>query len=431
MSDEDLSRGAGLKILLVSTRDTRGRMSGRKEVLRTIVRSLAALGHPLVVAYFGPPGSEEKEDALSGVVHVRLPGPRMLERLSGGVRWVVAGRPPLSEALYRSRRASSTIEALIERHQIRLVITDMVRTASYAEGTGLPWIADLDDLLSCRYRALATNPAAGGDLLGYHDSRSVRFIARIAKPILPWILRREADALSRREHDIARRASVVSLVSPVEAVRLAEQSRCLVRSTPMAVHGPDQPVPTAGRPRELVFLGGMDYGPNLACILDFDRVIRPMLATRGLPRVRLHVVGYAADAPRLVSGAVVFEGYCADLNAAMQQYRAMLVPEVPVGGIKTKIIVAALNGTVVLAHRSAIHGLGAEAGRCFLIWESIEDLAGLLRRIEDGSLDLATVAQEARNWAQEHFSPSSLREMWRQNIELALSPADRSRNESA
>lgn len=237
---------------------------------------------------------------------------------------------------------------------------------------------------------------------------------------MPWILRRESSALARRQCEIAGRADVVTLVSTVEAQILAEETGRAVRATPMAVHGPDSPTPTTGRPRELVFLGGMDYGPNLTCILDFDRLIRPSLVRHGLPDVQLHVIGHAAEAATLVSAAVVFQGYCEDLDVAMQDYRAMLVPEVSIGGIKTKIIVAALNGTVVLAHQTATEGLGLEVGRNVLVWENVQELAVLLRQMRDGTLDLEHIALEARSWARDRFSPSTLREMWRENVMLAV-----------
>lgn len=190
----------------------------------------------------------------------------------------------------------------------------------------------------------------------------------------------------------------------------------------MAVTGPAELPSLTGRSEDLVFLGGLDYGPNLKSVLQFDRLISPALATMGQTGLKLHVIGHPAGTAGQFSDAVVLDGYVDDLDAAVQSYRAMLVPEVLPGGVKTKIIVAALNGTIVLAHRTALDGMGLQDGVDVLAWETSDELAERLRQLRNGDHDLDAMARAARKWAQDRYSPDVLAQTWRQFLAQALAP---------
>ena len=167
------------RVLLVLTRDPRGRVSGRKLVLRTIVKSMVALGHDVTVAYFGETCSS---DEFPEVTFIRLQGPTRVEMMRGALAWLTPFARPLNEVLYSSKRAARTIHDLIVRSEREIIITDMIRTASYAEAGSLPWIADLDDLLSDRYRRLAAGGLFSSDLLGYHRSINPASRRKTAEP---------------------------------------------------------------------------------------------------------------------------------------------------------------------------------------------------------------------------------------------------------
>lgn len=411
-----------LRVLLVCTRDPRGRLSGRKMVLRTIIESLASLGHEVTVAYFGPSEAPGAGPFPGQPQYVVLPNPSVLDRLPGALRWLFTGSLSLNEALYRSSRAEVALIRLAGDTKAEVVITDMLRTADYGRSLGLPWVADLDDLLSRRYATLAKGYNAQSNLLGYHQSRVGRVLLRLGSWLMPLVLRREAAVAQRREIAVAHLAHVTTLVSASEAAVLAQSSGCMVWSAPMAVAGPPELPALTGRSEDLVFLGGLDYGPNLKSVLQFDRIISPALADVGLADLKLHVIGHPAGKSGQFSDAVVLEGYVDDLDTAVQSYRAMLVPEVLPGGVKTKIIVAALNGTVVLAHRTALDGMGLQDGVNILSWETSGDLAERLRQLRNGEHDLEAMARAARLWAQGRYSHAVLTQTWRQILARAMTP---------
>lgn len=410
-----------LRVLLICTRDPRGRMSGRKMVLQTILRSLTELGHLVTVGHFGP--SAGRGAAELPATYLRLPMPRPWELAAASAGALVLRRRSVNEALYASRRAHAAIADLVAGNGYDLVITDMIRTAPYGERSGLPWIADLDDLLSARYAHMA-DAAAGAGLLGYHRAPLIGWLLRHASAIQPALLRREAAVLAQREAAVVRRADLVSLVSGVEARRLTEAVGIRVVSTPMAVPGPAEVAPLDGRPFEAVFLGGLDYGPNLTALSRFDRDLIPALAARGVGGFDLHVIGYSTTSHRAnFSPRIHFRGYCPDVQAELQRYRLMLVPEVTPGGVKTKIIEATLTGTLVLAHVTALDGMAFRPGIEVLAWRDAEGLAAQVARLRGAQIDSAAMARAARARALEHYSPEVLKARWQGNLAACLAIA--------
>lgn len=408
------------RILLILTRDPRGKMTGRKMVLATIIASLRDLGHDVTIAHFGSANDDQAPDPAC----VPLTGASTPRRMLAVGLALIFGRRSANEALYDSRRARHEVSGLIAERNIDLVITDMIRTAPYGQRTGLPWIADLDDLLSARYEHLSGGTERADNLLGYDDAPLLRHLARLLARVQPLVLRREAAILRRREIEVARQADLASLVSEAEAEILGRRAGTFVASTPMAVSGPDRRPDIAGRPREMVFLGGLDYGPNFTSVRDFEQDVLPKLLAQGIGDLRLDVIGSADPKHRrALSDRIELRGYIDDLDREMQSYRMLLVPKVAPGGVKTKIIVAALNGTLVLAHVTALDGMGLEPGKTVLAWANADDLAALIAAVRSGAVDVDAMTASAHAWAVRRYGPAHLQSLWQSNIARCLARA--------
>lgn len=416
------------RVLLITTRDPRGPMSGRIMVLRTILRSLSTLGHDVTVAGFGLADAARAPAHPDNAVAAWHPLPHAgrFERAVSLARALLSGRVSLNEALYSSRQARRVIADLVASGAFDVVVTDMIRTASYGRDSGLPWIADLDDLLSDRYVRMAADEAAPPISFGYLEAPVLSRLAAGFNRLGRWVLRREAGVLRLRERAIARQAHLVTLVSSAEAEALTRASGIQVVATPMAIPAPPEPITRSDRPGELVFLGGLDYAGNFQALREFDTQVRPRLAALGLGEITLDVIGTAPQVLRShFSSAIRFQGYVDNLYTVLQGYRFMVVPPVTPGGIKTKIGVAARAGTVVLAHVTATEGMELTHGKDVLVWSSAEELATLIRALRAQEIDASGIAHGAREWVEALFGESRLQELWRRNLDLCLQRAGR------
>ncbi len=162
----------------------------------------------------------------------------------------------------------------------------------------------------------------------------------------------------------------------------------------------------------------MSYQPNRNAVQMFDKQILGQLRSSGIHDITLDVIGEGEESIRReFSPNVRFVGYVEDLDHELQKYKAMLVPELLQGGIKTKIVHAALNGVVVLAHDSAIEGMGLERDINVLTWYSPQELAALLRRIQGTDSTLDRIAENALRWATVTFGVKQAEAKWKAHLE--------------
>jgi glycosyltransferase involved in cell wall biosynthesis len=405
-----------MRILYLVTRDPWGQSSGRKSVFRTVLRALDRLGHEVELVVFDEP--EAGAAAPAPACHwLGRPGPAV-----AGWRAVLAaigGRESLNEALYRCKRRRERVCELARKGGFDVVLADMIRTAPYAAATGLPWILDLDDLLSERYRAYAADKGARESLLGYYGRGLPGPLRRLAQAVAGLALSRERGLLERREVYWARRADAVSLVSSAEAERLTARAGRPVTAMPMSVDIPPQPATIAGLARRrAVFVGGLDYQPNLDALRYYCGEVRPALARIGCD-VGLDVVGQAERALREELGCdgVGFLGYVDNVMATLSGYTVFVAPLVSGTGIKTKVLEAMAAGLTVVTTPAGIIGLDVRHGEHCLLARSPDEMATHLREAFERPDELEDIGARARRYVADHFSHDVLEARWRALLE--------------
>ena len=401
-----------MRILYLLTRDPFGQASGRKTVFRTVLRSLRRLGHEVELAVFDVPGKEPPDDP---VCHwLGRPGP-------GIAAWrallaAITGRESLNEALYRCDRRREGVRRLANEGGFDIVLADMIRTAPYAAATGLPWILDLDDLLSERYRVYgAGGPGARESLLGYYGRGLPGPLRRLAQRLAGVALARERRLLERRESYWAKRANAVTLVSAAEARRLSERAGRKVVAMPMSVDIPTRTaVPASVGPRRAVFVGGLDYQPNLDALRYYVAEVQPAL-TRVGGGVALDVVGRADPAQQRELGGdgVEFLGYVDDVMETLVRYPVFVAPLVSGSGIKTKVLEAMAAGLTVVTTPAGVIGLDVRHGEHCLLARSADELASFLREAFERPEELEDIGARARRYVAAHFSHEVLQDRWR------------------
>lgn len=393
---------------MVLARSPGAPLTGRKAVIRTAMAALAAEGHRVDLIVLAKPDARFHHDG--GVLWLGTPGkPRVL---LNAARALLGGEDSLNEALFRSGRLLASVRPL--RGAYDFAIADTIRVAPYAQALGVPWHLDMDDLFSARYEKYADHAGRlSADLvLGYYRDSAPGLASMLPAGLMKALLRTEAARIRRRELYWARQAGTVSLVSPDEAQRFAAALGGRVHTLPMSV----DTLPSTWAPREAraqpVFVGPLDYKPNLDALLYYQGEVFPALRAAGAAPV-LHHIGAAPQRLRsLFSEQVVrFEGYVTDLAARLREAAFFVAPIVSGTGIKTKVLEAMAAGVPVVTTAEGVSGLDVEHRRHCLVCSGPRDFPAAVGALADGAF-AAELGAAARRYVEENFSPEVLRRRW-------------------
>jgi sugar transferase (PEP-CTERM/EpsH1 system associated) len=270
----------------------------------------------------------------------------------GRSRWLRAAASMASgrsatEGLFRSPRLARTIRAWSRETRWDAVVvfcSSMVQYLDLPELAGVPAVVDLCDV----------------------DSQKFFDYAAHARGLKRQLYRLEGRRLRRVECSLAGRVQAITLVSEAEANLF--RSFCPNDRTHAICNGVDleyyQPAEGDGRPGRCVFVGAMDYQPNIEGVVWFcDQVWPQVIAAR--PDATFAIVGRnpAPAVRRLASlPGVEVIGSVPDVRPHLAEAQIAVIPLLIARGIQNKVLEAMAMSKPVIASPQAIEGLAAEPG---------------------------------------------------------------------
>lgn len=221
----------------------------------------------------------------------------------------------------------------------------------------------------------------------------------------------QAGRLRRYEAHAGRAADAVLAVSNEDAAVLQKIGvRGRVIPEPVVVpngvdveHYRPGARPTAGR--SALFIGKLDYRPNLDAVEWLCREIWPRVRARD-DQAQLRIVG--RDASRRVErfggqNGVEVVGWVPDERPCFAEADLLLVPMRMGGGVRLKVVQAMAMGVPVVATDAGVAGIPAEAGRHYLAANDADAFANqVVRAFADPRLR-QTVATFGRQLARESY----------------------------
>lgn len=249
----------------------------------------------------------------------------------------------LSEVAFRSKKFSNLFQKILKDHQIDLVMADSSALAFYPLKYQVPFIADFMDV----------------------DSEKWMQFSDHTKGFMKYLYRREARRLALFEARVAEQASRILVVSRSEKMRLMKLApHAKVTVVP---NGVDTAYFTSGEkaeiPGRLVFVGVMDYLPNIDGVIWFCREVWPKIR-RQVPEAQFSIVGAnPTSAVRSLSRlpGVRVEANVADVREYLSEAEVCVVPLRFAIGLQNKVIQALAMGKAVVATEGATQGLGEGA----------------------------------------------------------------------
>lgn len=351
------------------------------------IRQLARLGHEITLACLVQPAAEYVFLA-EAAPYCRAIYPVFLGRYQPYLRCLgsLPARVPLSVAYCRSAAFERLVRDLAGRPGYDLIHTEFVRaTPATLRLAGPAKVYDAVDSL-----ALAQRRNLSAALIPPFR----RLIA-----LLEWL------KLRRYERWVAGHYAAVLVSSPVDGRELSAGGRQVT----VIPNGVDldyfafQDGPRSGE--EILFLGRMNYLPNVASLLWFYRRVLPQVR-RQHPGVKLKVVG--RDPVRAITAlaadpAVEITGAVPDVRPYLAGATLSVCPMVSGAGLQNKLLEAMAVGAPCVATALAGQALQARAGQDYLLANHERDFAAAVLELLENPARRRQLVENARRYVeQEH-----------------------------
>jgi sugar transferase (PEP-CTERM/EpsH1 system associated) len=352
-----------LKVLFLSQRVPYPPNRGDKITTWRLIERLRRNHGVRIVAFAHDRGDLEAADALRAKgFEVATFAPRQ--------RWkalpLLAGSTPLTLGVYGSRALQREVDGCIDAMDLAYAYSSSM--GAFFLRHALPRVMHFAEL----------------------DSDKWRQYAERTRPPLAWIYRREWRTLTAFETALARAVDENVFCTPLEQ-RLFQElvpgapSIVMRNGVDLAHHRPSTAPPEPGF---MVFVGVMNYYPNVEGVAWFCRSILPEIRRR-VPGARLAIVG-SHPTPAVQELArlpgVEVTGFVDDPRTWLARASVSVAPLRIARGIQNKVLEAMAMGLPVVGTRSATQGVDGVHGRDYLVAETAEEqveaVCGLLRDSE-------------------------------------------------
>lgn len=300
-----------------------------------------------------------------------------------GIQTVVVERavPPKSGLSFYARLAANLLSPL--PYTVASHDSDALRRALREHAATRPV-----DLWHCEWTPYlhALQSVSGKRVVVAHNVESViwqRYAETETNPLRRWYIGRQWRKFQRFEQRALRDADCTIAVSDVDAARFRHDFD--VERVQIVENGVDthyfQPTAERRNPARLLFLGSLDWRPNLDGLqLLLDEVFPTV--RRALPQTTLAVVGRnpsAALRRRLAATAgVELFASVPDVRPFLATCGMLVVPLRIGGGSRLKILEALSAGVPVVSTRVGAEGLHLEPDRDLTVVETVAELAPAL-----------------------------------------------------
>jgi sugar transferase (PEP-CTERM/EpsH1 system associated) len=248
----------------------------------------------------------------------------------------------ISEGAFRSRKLAEVIKKWAAETRFAGAIASASSVAHYLKSPKLDQARRVVDIVDV-------------------DSQKWLDYAAFSRPPMSWIYAVEGRRLRKLERRICQWASSVTLVSEGEAAMLRELTGAgnihpVTNGVDLNYYSPAAPGAESG----CVFVGALDYFPNIEGISWFARVVWPNVRLKH-PEARLTIVGRRPVAAvrdlRSIPGVDVV-GQVPDVRPYVASAAVVVAPLRIARGLQNKVLEAMSMAKPVVASPAAIAGFG-------------------------------------------------------------------------
>jgi sugar transferase (PEP-CTERM/EpsH1 system associated) len=352
------------------------------------LRALTRRHAVTLVTLADEPGHERHRDALSMFVKevevVPISGPAAKAR---SLRALWRGGPMTLEYFF-ARPLRERVHRLLADRRWDVIFVYCSAMAQYVEHVrDVPIVIDFVDLDSQKYLQYGRR---GGPLA--------------------LLYRLEGRRLEAYEQRVARRGRVNIVVSPAEARRFRELiPDARVDVLPLVVdtdYFDPASAPAPSGPATIVFVGVMDYLPNVDAVHHFADRVFPRIQ-RLAPGARFMIVGQRPNRAVRRLGqreGIEVTGGVPDVRPYLAQAHVAVAPFRVAQGMQTKVLEAMAMRLPVVVTSKAYEGLHAHPGRDLIVEDDSAAFAGAIARLVREPHLRASIGASARRYVQSEHS---------------------------
>lgn len=323
-------------------------------------------------------------------LHVERLRPKLSKLLS--VRGLFR-REALTMTFYRSASMRQWVQQVQANHSLQASVVFTSAMAQYAKPLqpGTPMLMDFVDVDSAKWLAYA--PAHRWPL--------------------SWLYHREARKLLAAECEIAGQ-SVRSFFATAQEASLfrflvpqcANKAEVLCNGVDAEYfsHDPERVSPFRPDEKAIVFVGTMDYWPNIDAATWFASTVMPQVLARW-PMACFHIVGRnpSKEVLALASDSVRISGTVLDVRPYLQFASAVVVPLRVARGVQNKILEAMAMAQPVITVPACAQAIGASAEEGLLQASEPPAFVALLNTLLEDSDGAMGLGRAAREHVCQHF----------------------------
>jgi glycosyltransferase involved in cell wall biosynthesis len=269
------------------------------------------------------------------------------------------------------------------------------------------------DAVVCDFLAPAVNcPALDRCVLFQHNVETMiwqRHVEHAPDPIRRAYLKMQAERMETFEREVCRKVKRVIAVSDADAKMMRDMFG--LHDVPVAATGVDtdyfEPRGECQPAFDLVFVGSMDWLPNIDGMKFFTRSILPLIR-RQLPQCTLAIVGRTPDPEVLAMAAadsrITVTGTVPDVRQYLWTSRLSIVPLRIGGGTRLKIYEAMAAACPVVSTTIGAEGLPVSHPQHIRLADTPEQFAGECIRLLQSNDERESLAAEAHSLVRERFS---------------------------
>jgi sugar transferase (PEP-CTERM/EpsH1 system associated) len=304
---------------------------------------------------------------------------------------------PMSQTYYTNRRMSVWVERIIAAHHPQIELAFSGYMASYLTGASpnVLKIIDFVDVISAKSEKYATTASS---------------------PLLRGIYKREASKLVETERRLVEDANYSLFVSDAEAsimrsrggpaidrIHAVENGVDIAYFDPAIPH--ECPLADALHGSRLVFIGHMQYWPNIDAMLWFAQSIFPKVLN-ARSDAKLCIVG--AHPPQAITRldaqpGIVVAGSVPDIRPWLASADVVLAPMRIACGVQNKILEAMAMQKAVVCTSPGLMGIDAKDGQHLVVADDAESTVSAILQLLDDETRRNTLGLAARQKVIDYY----------------------------